>query len=303
VSRSLPSAVDPAWYPFEGKVLELDGHGYHYLDEGQGPTVVMLHGNPTWSFYYRELVRELRVDHRCLVPDHIGCGLSDKPTASEYDFHFEQRILDVEQWLDTVAPSGPITLVLHDWGGMIGMGWAARHPERVARIVLLNTAAFHMPQTKRFPPALRLARDSRLGAGLVTRFNAFAVAAASVGCKSTPMSAALRKAYVAPYDTPANRLATLRFVQDIPLSASDRGFDTISDVEAMLPKFDKLPVFIGWGDLDFVFDEHFLARWRELLPSAKVTQYPRAGHYVLEDVAQDLIPRIRAFLEDHPVAS
>ena len=295
----LPPAVRREWYPFEGKTISLNGHRYHYLDEGEGPTVVMVHGNPTWSFYYRDLVRALRTDHRCLVPDHIGCGLSAKPTADAYDFHFEQRVDDLDAWLAQVAPTGPVTLVLHDWGGMIGMTWAHRHPERVARIVLLNTAAFHLPASKPFPPALRLARDSALGATLITRFNAFSRAAAWVGCKRNPLPKPLQRAYTAPYETPGDRLATLRFVQDIPLAPSDRGYATISEVEAGLPQFANRPIFIGCGEKDFVFDRHFLAQWRALYPNAEVHAFADAGHYVLEDVADELIPAIRRFLETH----
>lgn len=300
-AERLPADVPRALYPFDGRFFPLDGLRYHYLDEGSGSPVVMLHGNPTWSFYYRDLVRELSRDHRCLVPDHIGCGLSDKPTTDRYDYHFEQRVDDLERWLDHVVPSGPVTLVLHDWGGMIGMTWAHRHPERVARIVLLNTAAFHLPTSKPFPPALRLARDSRLGALLVTRGNAFARAAARIGCKREPMTRELQRAYVAPYSSPADRVATLRFVQDIPLAPGDRGYATISAVEADLPRFDNLPVWIGWGELDFVFDRHFLARWRELLPSAEVHSFADCGHYILEDASAEIISGVRTFLDAHPV--
>lgn len=297
----LPADVPRAWYPFEGHFFDRDGLAYHYLDEGQGPTVVMVHGNPTWSFFYRQLVQELSATHRCLVPDHIGCGLSDKPSADAYPYTFEERARDLGRWLDAVCPEGPVTLVLHDWGGMIGMLWAHQHPERVVRIVLMNTAAFHLPASKRFPPALRLARDSGLGAFLVTRFNAFASVAARVCCTQNPMSAALRRAYVAPYDTPENRVATLRFVQDIPLAPSDDGYATISEVEAGLDQWANTPVFIGWGLRDFVFDGHFLRRWESLLPHAEVHRWEDAGHYVLEDVSAELVPKLRAFFDAHPI--
>ena len=127
-----PAGLAPhSLYPFEGRVLELDGLRYHYLDEGQGEPVVMVHGNPTWSFYYRDLVRALRDDHRVLVPDHIGCGLSDKPDDARYRYTLAQRVADLEALLDSLALDEPITFVAHDWGGMIAMAWAVRHPERV----------------------------------------------------------------------------------------------------------------------------------------------------------------------------
>jgi len=138
-------------YPFESHFLELGRLKYHYLDEGQGEPVVMLHGNPSWSFYYRNLAKELRADYRVVVPDHIGCGLSDKPADSLYSFTFEQRVDDLETLLDHLDIKSNITLIVHDWGGMIGMTYASRYPERIARLVVLNSAAFHLPQSKKFP--------------------------------------------------------------------------------------------------------------------------------------------------------
>ena len=123
----------------------------------------MLHGNPTWSFYYRNLVLALRDSHRCIVPDHIGCGLSDKPPTTLYDYSLKSRIDDLEALLDSLGLRENLTLVVHDWGGMIGMGFAARHPERIKRIVASNTGAFPLPESKRLPWSLWLGRNTRLG--------------------------------------------------------------------------------------------------------------------------------------------
>ncbi len=133
-----------------GHDLDLGGLRYHYLDEGQGEPVVMVHGNPSWSFYYRHLVEALRDNHRCIVPDHIGCGLSDKPDDARYEYTLSRRAADLEALLDHLGIEGPLTLVMHDWGGMIGMTYATRHPERIARLVVLNTAAFHLPASVSF---------------------------------------------------------------------------------------------------------------------------------------------------------
>ena len=289
--RAVPKHI----YPFASNFLKLDrGLQYHYLDEGSGPPVVMVHGNPTWSLYYRRLVTLLRDRHRCIVPDHIGCGLSDKPDDSRYEYSLAQRADDLARLIDTLGLE-KVHLVMHDWGGMIGMTWASRHPAQVDKIVLLNTAAFHLPASKPFPPALGLARNSRLGAFLVRRFNAFSRAAASVACTRNPMSKELKDAYTAPYDSWEHRIATLRFVQDIPLSPGDRGYDIVSEVAASIPSFDDREVFIGWGLKDFVFDHHFLREWERLLPSAMVQRYEDAGHYILEDAWDDLRPQLDAF--------
>ena len=270
----------------------------HYLDEGprDAPPVLMLHGNPSWSFYYRKLVLALRQHHRCIVPDHIGCGLSDKPETAQYDYRLASRIADCESLLSHLDLQQPLTLVVHDWGGMIGMAWAAGHPERISRLVIMNTAAFPLPAEKRLPAALALVRGSAFGAWLVLRCNAFAGVAARVGFKQ-PVSKEIRRAYTAPYDSPANRIATLRFVQDIPLQPSDPGFDIVLDTAEHLDLFRNLPRLIAWGERDFVFDRSFLRKWLHIFPQADVHRFADCGHYVLEDAGTALVGTIKEFIE------
>jgi haloalkane dehalogenase len=284
-------------YPFTGKRLDLDGLSYHYLDEGNGAPVVMVHGNPSWSFYYRNLVLALRDGYRCIVPDHIGCGLSDKPGDNSYDYTLSRRVDDLEKLLEHLDITENITLVVHDWGGMIGMAYAVRHPERIKRLVILNTGAFHLPHGKTFPLGLRICRDTLLGTVLVRGFNAFSVGASYVGCKRNPMSAGLRALYQLPSDSWRNRIATLRFVQDIPLKTGDRGYDLVSSVAAGIGQFRNLPMLICWGELDFVFDRHFLAEWRQRFPEAELHSYPDCGHYILEDARNEVVPLITRFIE------
>jgi pimeloyl-ACP methyl ester carboxylesterase len=286
-------------YPFTGQRLDVRGHSMHYLDEGpsDAPLVLMLHGNPSWSFYYRKLVLALRDQYRCIVPDHIGCGLSDKPDAQTYDYHLASRIEDIETLLDHVDPKRPVILVVHDWGGMIGMSWAVRHPERVAGLVILNTAAFPLPADKRMPVALSLTRNTALGSWLVLQLNAFAGMAARVGFKKK-VSKEVREAYTAPYDSPANRIATLRFVQDIPLQENDPGFDILLKTAEHLHLFSKLPCLIAWGEKDFVFDHSFLQEWLKIYPQAEVHRFADCGHYILEDGGDALIDTIRNFIHN-----
>jgi len=291
--------LDASLYPFEGRYLTRGAHRLHYLDEGEGPTVVMVHGNPSWSFYYRNLVQSLRATHRCIVPDHIGCGLSDKPVDADYDYTLESRIDDLDALLEAVAPSGPVTLVVHDWGGAIGMGWAVRHPERVERIVVLNTGAFPNPKDQRLPFTLWLIRNTFLGPLLVRGFNAFSAGATRMAVKK-PMEKAVRVAYEAPYDSWRNRIATLRFVQDIPLGPKDPAFSVINSVADGLSSLREKPMLICWGEGDFVFDGAFLAEWETRFPAAEIVRYPKAGHYVLEDAGDDIIPRVQRFLGIRP---
>ncbi|MDT8318980.1 MAG: alpha/beta fold hydrolase [Xanthomonadales bacterium] len=270
----------------------------HYLDEGprDAPPVLMLHGNPTWSFYYRNLVQTLRGRFRCIVPDHIGCGLSDKPGEDRYDYRLKSRIEDIDTLIRQLEPERPLTLVVHDWGGMIGFGWAVRNAAHIAQTVVLNTAAFPMPTEKRLPLALGLVRNTALGTLLVQRFNAFSAIAARVAFKK-PVTREVREAYTLPYDSPANRIATLKFVQDIPLAENDPGFDILVETAEYLHLLADKPCLIAWGEKDFVFDAPFLNTWLEYFPHAAVYRYGDCGHYVLEDAGQALLDAIRQFIE------
>jgi haloalkane dehalogenase len=202
--------------------------------------------------------------------------------------------------LDALVPEQKISLVLHDWGGMIGMAWAVRHPERVRRIVLLNTAAFPLPESKNLPSSLWWVRNTALAALLVRRFNAFSRGASWVCCTRARLAKEVRDAYCAPYDSWKNRIATLRFVQDIPLSPGDRGYDLVNEVASKLGLFTETPVLICWGDKDFVFDHAFLAEWQRHLPHAEVHRFPGCGHYVLEDAKTEILPLVNRFLVASP---
>ena len=211
----------------------------------------MVHGNPTWSFYYRNLVRRLRDRYRCIVPDHVGCGLSDKPPADEYPYSLDRRVADLTSLLDHLKLDRDVTLVVHDWGGMIGMAWATRFPERVKRLIVLNTAAFRIPTAKRLPYSLRLGR-SALGPVLIRGLNAFCRLAADGWATVRPLPPAVRRMYLAPYDSWANRIAVLRFVQTIPLLPADTGYDIVAETEKRLSLLRDKPMLICWGMRDFV---------------------------------------------------
>ncbi len=283
-------------YPFRSRFMRVRGFTCHYLDEGAGEPIVMLHGNPTWSFYYRSLVKGLSGRYRVVVPDHIGCGLSDKPGERRYDYRLTSRVADLEALLGRVGLKGPLTLVLHDWGGMIGMAYAVAHPERIRRLVLLNTAAFLPPDGKRLPLRLRLIRDMRRPtAPLVLRLNLFARAALWMASRRG-LAADVRAGLIAPYNSPANRIATLKFVQDIPLAPRDPSYALVASVSARLPLLAAVPMLLLWGRHDFVFDGDYLAEWRRRFPAARVEVFERAGHYLLEDEPERVLERIRAFL-------
>ncbi len=290
--------VSSALYPFAEHWLELDqGVRMHYVDEGPAtaPVVLMLHGNPTWSFYWRRLIEALAPTHRVIAPDHIGCGKSDKPDDDVYPYRLARRIADIETLVETLGLRD-LTLMVHDWGGMIGFGWAHRHPDRVARLVVLNTAAFGLPASKRLPASLWLARNTWVGSVLVRGFNAFARGATWMAVTRRPLAREVSEGLCAPYDNWANRRAVLRFVQDIPLRPGDPGFEILAEVGDSLEQFDDRPVLICWGDRDFVFDHHFLAVWQRKLPHARVHRFADCGHYVLEDAGEEIEALVRDFL-------
>ncbi|MFT4256453.1 MAG: alpha/beta fold hydrolase [Pseudoxanthomonas sp.] len=293
-------------YSFIPKHLEVrPGIALSYLDEGprDGEVVVMVHGNPSWSYYWRNLVAGLSDKYRCIVPDHVGMGFSDKPGDGRYEYTLQSRVDDLQALLRHagIDDATPITLAVHDWGGMIGFGWALSHAAQVKRLVITNTAAFPMPAAKKMPWQIALGRDWKVGEWLIRTFNAFSWGASRFGVEKK-MPRAVRRAYVAPYDSWANRIATVRFMQDIPLGPGDKAWALLEASGKRLPAYAGLPAFIGWGLKDFVFDRHFFDGFRAALPQAQVMAFDDAGHYVMEDKAQVLVPAIRAFLDANPLA-
>ena len=297
----------PAWkqsllgeYPFASHFLDLQGLRYHYLDEGAGDPIVFVHGNPTWSFAWRRFVRDLSRDHRTLAVDHIGCGMSDKPQA--YCYRLAEHIANLRFWLKSLDLKR-VTLVAHDWGGAIGMGAVVAEPERFSRIILCNTAAF---RSKRIPLRIAACRIPGFGDLCIRGLNGFARAALTMAVshpeKLTP---AIRAGYLAPYNSWANRIATLRFVQDIPLAPQHPSYQTLLEIEQGLSKIElqSMPMLLAWGDQDWCFTPDFRREFQLRFPRAEVFAMPDAGHYLFEDAPDRLLARIRQFLSEHPLPS
>jgi cis-3-alkyl-4-acyloxetan-2-one decarboxylase len=293
-------------YSFDHHYHSVKGLRLHYLDEGpknndEADPIVMLHGNPSWSFYYRKLVIALMGDYRCIVPDHIGMGLSDKPDDETYRFTLDQRVDDLESLLDHLNITNNITLVLHDWGGMIGMAFAIRYPERIKRLVILNTSAFHLPKDKTVPWQLKLSRIPVVGAILNQGFNIFVQGAIKRCVTRTVMPPEIAAAYLAPYDNWSHRRAVKKFVFDIPLQPGDTAYETVDQVDKTISQFSGTPMLICWGMKDFVFDHHFLKEWEARFPDAEIHRFEDVGHYILEDAPEDVIPLVQQFLQAHPL--
>lgn len=262
-----------------------------YLDQGKGHPVVCVHGNPSWSYLYRNLIKELSRDYRCIAPDHIGCGFSDKP--ADYQYILQNHIANLEGLLDHLKVK-ECTLVVHDWGGAIGMGWAGRYPERVKRLVILNTAAF---RSTRIPFRIRVCRWPLIGDVLVRGLNGFAGPAIFMAV-TKKMNRNVAQGFLAPYKSWRNRVAILRFVQDIPLGSRHSSWHTLVEVEQGLERLQQHPMLICWGGKDFCFNDHFYREWQQRFPEAEAHYFEHGGHYVLEDELPAIGPLIKRFLQE-----
>jgi len=288
-------------YPFQSHYLERNGLRYHFVDQGKGDPVVMVHGNPTWSFFFRRIIAALASSHRTIAPDHMGCGLSDKPDESEYDFRLQSRLDDFSALMDHLDLDR-VTLMVHDWGGMIAMAWAVANPHRVARLIISNTAGFFPPGRKRIPFRLWVIRNlGALATPAVLHGNLFARGALHMAPRKR-LAAEVKKGLLAPYNCPRNRLATLRFVQDIPLLSGDPGFSIVDRVDRHLASLAHVPMLILWGRHDFVFDVDYYNEWCRRFPKAEKHLFDDAGHYLMEDVPERIIGLATDFLSRHPVS-
>lgn len=285
--------VRPDWlnklYSFKSNFLKLKNNlSMHYIDEGQGRPMLMLHGNPTWSFYYRNLIAAFSSSHRVVVPDHIGCGLSDKP--QDYEYTLKQHIDNLETLVSQLELKD-FVLIVHDWGGPIGFGLLERHPDLVKKIVILNTAAY---TSSVIAFQINMCRIPILAEQVIRRLNGFAFVATYMAVVKK-MSPEIRKGYLYPYDNYNNRIAIARFVADIPMNPHHRSYQTLKNIELSLAQH-HCPCLILWGKRDFCFHDYFLNRWMEIYPHAAVKTFESAGHYVLEDAKDEIIKELKMFL-------
>jgi haloalkane dehalogenase len=289
------SMAHDAWrrlYPFESHWRAFPAGRYHYLDEGAGSPLLMVHGNPTWSFYWRRLVQAFSDQYRVVVPDHLGCGLSDKPHG--FSYRLQDHIDNLVRLIDELDLQH-ITLLGHDWGGAIGLGAALECSSRFDRLVLLNTGAFPPPF---IPWRIRICRTPWLGRCAVQGLNLFSRAALRMAVHDRrSLSPDVRQAMLAPYDNWSNRLAVYRFVQDIPASRRHPTWPTLERIEAGLGHLADRPVQLIWGLRDWCFRTECLERFERHFPSARVLRLPQAGHWVVEEAPAEVEACLRSFLD------
>lgn len=279
-------------YPFAHHVHPTPAGGLHYLDEGprDAPVLLCIHGNPSWSLLYRQVVTEHRSKMRCVVPDHMGCGLSDQPGPEEFGYRLADHVANLES-LILELDLRRITLVVHDWGGPIGTLALLRHRERFERLVVTNTSLF--PSTL-IPRRIALCRGP-LGRLAVEGFNGFARAAVHMAV-TRPMPAAVRAAMVAPYASPRSARATWLFVDDIPLQEEHPSRALMAELAAALPRLEPLPTLLLWGERDWCFTTAFRDELAQRMPWASSVGLAEAGHYLFEDDPEGVHAALQEFL-------
>lgn len=255
----------------------------------------MLHGDPTWGYLYRNFIGPLARQYRCIVPDHMGMGKSAVPQDRSL-YRLEQHVSNLEALLLSLDVRD-LTLVLHDWGGPVGLGFATRHPERIKRLVLLNTWAFAPWPAGPFPRLLELIRSAR-GENFVLQKNGY-LESALKGTTHYPeyLTETIMQAYHAPFPTPESRLATLCWSQDIPVHQTDVSYAEMKRIEHHLPLFRHTPVLLVWGMRDPVLPPAVLKLWQQVYPQAETYELEDASHFLQEDAPEQIVQRLEAFLQ------
>lgn len=260
----------------------------HHVDEGPrdgAGTVLCVHGNPTWSFYWRRIIAELSGEARVVAPDHLGMGLSSRVKGG---VRLAEHVAALTELIDTLDLDD-ITLVCHDWGGAIGFGAVKERPRRFRSFVVTNTAAF---PSSLMPRRIAACRVPGLGRLAVQGGNAFARAALRM-TTVVPLTEEARRGLIAPYDSWAQREQIWRFVEDIPLKETHPSWGTLCAIGDSLADRRGLPMELVWGMRDWCFSPAFLDQWRQRFPDAAVSELDGAGHYLNEDAPEAVIAAIR----------
>lgn len=279
----------PQLLPFQSRFVSVGGYRMHYIDEGSGPVVLLLHGNPTWSFLYRNVIRELRDSFRLIAPDFLGCGLSDRTPGVR--FKAIDRINQLEEFVTALGLT-KFSMVMHDWGGPLGTGFMLKRLDSIDRIIYLNTT---LTETESLPPIIKLAAFPVIGKALTRHTNTFVRLTTSMGAfkKLTPD---VVEGYKAPYNTRQQRDAIWDFVDDIPFDANHPTYSQMVEIAAGLPKVAQKPVKIIWGLRDPCFHREMLSKVAAHFPQAEILEIGDASHLVLDDAPQIAIPAIKEFL-------
>jgi haloalkane dehalogenase len=286
-------------WPYEPRWLFTDGIRIHYVDEGPrgGQPVVLLHGNPTWSYLYRHFIEALaEAGFRAVAHDELGFGRSDKPHGED-EYSIQRHVKHFTALMDELGLDG-VTLVVQDWGGPIGVNWAVDNPERVRRLVLLNTwPGGSMPDFPKAPGFFKLLRAPGTGGLLVKGAHLFVrLLLFRGGSHPERLGPNEKAAYLAPHPSWASRTGVLAYPRLIPWNARSSTWSLGRHNEEGLAKLAGKPVLICWPDRDPGFKKKTLAMWRVRFPQAEVHEIENAGHYVQEDAHEQVVPLLLDFL-------
>ena len=280
-----PSWLDTAEYPFAPHYLTVNGGRMHYVDEGSGSPVLLIHGTPVWSFLYRNVIRRLAASHRVIAPDHIGFGLSDKPKDWTYTLPDHASNLS---YLINELDLNDITLVVHDIGGPIGLPAILDHPERFSRLVITNTFLWRLTD-RRFTRPLRLF-SGRIGKLLYTRLNMSArfIVPRLFGDRKITKTAHAHYRNALPA---GSRLAPWTIAREML-----RAGDWLEQQWQRADRLKVLPVLIVWGEKDPAFQVQELDQWTARLPEAKVVRLSDVGHFIAEEAPEKLADELEQFI-------
>lgn len=288
MSRRRPFPVDEGEYPFESRWLERDGSAMHYVDVGEGRPVLMLHGNPTWSYLYRRVIPDLATECRCVAPDYPGFGFSEHPPG--YGYTPGEHARRVGELVDELRLDG-VVVVGQDWGGSIGLRAAVERPARTAGLVLANTWCWAPDWRLRL--FSRAMGGSTLGRWLQLERNFFARRVVALGIhRPERRTEAVLEAYRKPFPDRESRRGTWVFARAIRTSAG-----WLEATWRKIGGLGRLPVELVWGTRDPALGrEAYLERWRERFPGASVDRVEDAGHYLQEDRPKRLADGVRRCL-------
>ncbi|MBN1947544.1 MAG: alpha/beta fold hydrolase [Bradymonadales bacterium] len=282
--------IDREEYPFESHYFQVPAGNLHYVDEGRGEPVVMIHGNPTWSFLYRNLIKRLRSEYRCIAPDHLGFGLSEKPP--DFSYLPNEHAANLAALIEGLGLKN-ITLVVQDWGGPIGLSYSVSHPDNVARLIIMNTWAWPVKRDLYYV-AFSGFVGGPIGRMLIRRYNFFAksIMPRAFGDKRK-LSAAAHEHYLRPLATPADRKGCLVFPKQIIASTP-----WLDQLWTDISRLNDTPKLIVWGMKDIAFREKELKRWERTFPEARTVRLISTGHYVQEEAPDELAEAVVPFLSE-----
>jgi len=283
-----PAWLDPALYPFAHHWLELAGNQVHFVDEGAGPPLLLLHGTPTWSFVYRELIAALRGTYRCIAPDYPGFGLS--VPRPHYRARPEDHAVVIEQLVQALDLR-EMTLMVHDWGGPLGLGIAARHPDRFRAFIIGDTVARPIDGDPALDVFSRV-MGGPLGWFLIRYGNAFVELLLPLGVRRTKLTRSVREHYRRPFHGPRSaRLPTWVLPRALRHSRA-----YLAQVEAALPRLADKPALLVWGQRDPAFRATQRQRFEALFPNHRTVILEGAGHYIQEDAPAEIVRAIDSWL-------